>query len=88
MKKNKIPKFKNYVEEANFWDTHDVTDYLDEMKFTDVEFVPCQKKEETVTIRIESKLKNKMENVARNSGVNLSTLARMWLIEKLRQISA
>ncbi len=88
MKKNKIPKFKNYVEEANFWDTHDVTDYLDEMKFTDVEFVPRQKKEETVTIRIESKLKNKMENVARNSGVNLSTLARMWLIEKLRQISA
>ena len=88
MKKNKIPKFKNYVEEANFWDTHDVTDYLDEMKFTDVEFVPRQKKEQTVTIRIESKLKNKMENVARNSGVNLSTLARMWLIEKLRQISA
>lgn len=24
-----IPKFKNEEEEANFWDTHDTTDYFD-----------------------------------------------------------
>jgi len=28
----KIPKFKNYKEEAKFWDTHDISDYIDEMK--------------------------------------------------------
>lgn len=86
MKVTKIPKFKNYAEEAEFWDTHDVTDYLDEMKFVDVEFLPRQKKEETVTIRIEPKLKEKLAQMARSYGVNLSTLARIWLIEKLRQV--
>lgn len=86
MKVTKIPKFKTYAEEAEFWDTHDVTDYLDEMKFVDVEFLPRQKKEETVTIRIEPKLKNRLERLARSYGINLSSLARMWIIEKLRQI--
>lgn len=86
MKVTKIPKFKTYAEEAEFWDTHDVTDYLDEMKFVDVEFLPRQKKEETVTIRIEPKLKNRLERLARSYGINLSSLARMWIIEKLRQV--
>lgn len=86
MKVTKIPKFKTYAEEAEFWDTHDVTDYLDEMKFVDVEFLPRQKKEETVTIRIEPKLKSRLERLARSYGINLSSLARMWIIEKLRQV--
>lgn len=86
MKVTKIPKFKTYAEEAKFWDTHDVTDYLDEMKFVDIEFLPRQKKEETVTIRIEPKLKNRLERLARSYGINLSSLARMWIIEKLRQV--
>ena len=53
----KIPKFKNYKEEARFWDTHDISDYIDEMKFVDVEFIPRQKREESMTIRIEPELK-------------------------------
>jgi len=28
----KIPKFKSDEEAAKFWDTHDSTDYLDELK--------------------------------------------------------
>lgn len=84
--KTNIPDFKSYAEEAEFWDTHDVTDYLDEMKFADIEFLPRRKKEETVTIRMETKLKEKLEKLARSYGVNLSTLTRMWIIEKLRQL--
>jgi len=44
--KTDIPKFKSYAQEAAFWDSHDVTDYLDEMKFVDIEFLPRKKKEE------------------------------------------
>lgn len=84
MNKMKIPKFKNITEEAKFWDTHDVTDYLGEMEFVDVQFLPRQKKEETITIRIEPKLKDRFENLASSYGVKISTLARMWIIEKLR----
>ena len=82
--KNKIPEFKNYKDEAEFWDTHDVTDYLKEMKLEDVEFLPRQVKTESVTIRIEPELKKRLEEIARMNSVSLSTLARLSLIDKLR----
>jgi len=87
VRKSKIPKFKDLKEEAKFWDTHDITDYLGEMKTVDIEFLPRQKKEETITIRLEPKVKDKLEKLSVGYGVNLSTLARMWIIEKLRQLS-
>lgn len=80
----KIPKFKNYKEEAKFWDTHDVTDYINEMDFVDVEFVPRQRKEASVTIRVEPELKKRLEQVALRNRVSLSTIARLWLIDRLR----
>lgn len=84
MKTKKIPKFKNYAEEAKFWDTHDVTDYLQALEFADVEFMPRHKREQMVTIRMEPRLKQQIEKIARYNGVTLSALTRMWLIEKLR----
>lgn len=83
--RNTIPKFKNYAEEAKFWDTHDVTDYLGEMKFKDVEFLPRQKKEEKITFRLEQTLKERLKKMAHHQGLNISTLTRLWVIEKLRQ---
>ena len=85
MTKNKIPNFKNLEEEANFWDTHDATDFLGDMKFADVKFTPRQKKEETITIRVEPKVKKSLEALSTNYGVNISTLSRMWIMEKLLQ---
>ena len=82
----KIPKFKNYKEEAEFWDTHDVTDYLSEMKFKDVEFLPRKKKADKVTFRLETPLKERLIKEAHKQGLNLSTLIRIWTIEKLRQL--
>lgn len=37
--KSSIPQFKSTQEEAEFWDTHDVTNYLDEMRPVKVRFV-------------------------------------------------
>ena len=85
MTKSKIPNFKNLEEEANFWDTHDATDFLGDMKLTDVKFTPRQKKEETITIRVEPKVKKSLEALSTNYGVNVSTLSRMWIMEKLLQ---
>lgn len=81
----KIPKFKNIADEADFWDTHDVTDYLSEMKEVKVTFDPSALKEEILTIRIQPSLKRRLEKTAKNYGVNLSTLARIWLIDKIRE---
>ena len=84
-KVSKIPEFKSRAEEAHFWDTHDITDYWDEMEDVKIEFLDEPKREETITVRVQPKLKERLETTARNYGINLSTLARMWLIEKLRE---
>lgn len=84
-KVKKIPKFKTIAEEARFWDTHDVTDYLSEMRETKVSFDPLAPKEEILTIRVQSALKRRLEKIARSYGLNLSTLLRIWFIDKLNE---
>jgi hypothetical protein len=39
MKKSRIPEFKSYTEEAEFWNTHDITEFEDETHPVDVYFV-------------------------------------------------
>lgn len=84
-KVKKIPKFKTIVEEARFWDTHDVTDYLTEMKEIKVSFDLLAPKEETLTIRVQSALKKRLEKIAKSYGINLSTLLRIWFIDKAKE---
>lgn len=81
----KIPKFKTIAEEALFWDTHDVSDYLSEMKEVRISFDPLAPKEETLTLRVQATLKKKLEKTAKSYGVNLSTLLRIWFIDKLKE---
>lgn len=80
-----VPSFKNVEEEAEFWDTHSFTDFPKYWS-EDVEIVFDLKKrrEETLVVRIQKDLKEKMKKIARGKGLDLSGLARMWLIEKLR----
>ena len=81
----RIPKFKSYKEEAKFWDSHDVTDYLDELEPVKMTMDLKEPKQETLTLRIQPVLKSRLEKIAKSYGVNLSTLARIWLIDKLRE---
>ena len=82
----KIPKFKTVTEEARFWDTLNVSDYLSEMKEAKVSFNPLSLKEETLTLRIQSELKKRLEKIARSYGINLSNLLRIWFIDKIKEI--
>lgn len=90
MKKRKvhnIPVFSSLAEEATFWDTHDVTDYFDEMKDVKVKFSLRTPKEESLTVRVQGPLKRKLEEVATKQGLHPSSLIRTWLVEKLGQPS-
>lgn len=80
--KNKIPEFKNYEEEAKFWDTHDITDYLDEFRPAKVRF--AKNLSDGITVRFDSGTLGLLRAQARESGIGPTTLIRMWVIEKLR----
>lgn len=84
--KNKIPVFKNVKEEAEFWDMHDFTEFLDEFKEVHMKYQPKAPKTEAVVIRIQAKIKRKMEEMAEKQGLALSTMIRSWFVEKMRTV--
>ncbi len=81
-----IPPFKTLDEEADFWDTHDLSLLARDPKIPLSKLPLLEKeKEEVMTIRLQKSAKKEIERIARIKGVNPSTLSRMWLIEKLTQ---
>lgn len=47
---DKIPQFKTEQEEADFWDSHDSTDFIDETEAVDVTFVDARPVEEVIAL--------------------------------------
>ena len=85
-KKSRIPDFKTYEEEANFWDTHEFTEFEDELEDVEIVFDLEKPKEETLIVRLQNNLKEKLEKLAKRRGVSLSTLARILLTERLQSV--
>jgi hypothetical protein len=86
-KKNRIPKFKSRQEMAQWWDTHNVADYLDELKPVDIKFDLEKPKEEVVMFRLDKGVKQYLAQLARSKGLNTSSLLRMWIMERFNQIN-
>lgn len=86
-KKYKFPDFDEmtYEAEAKWWDTHSFADFWDDLEDVEVVFDLKKPRDETLVVRLQKELKDRLELVARNRGLNISTLARMWLVEKLRE---
>lgn len=89
-KKFKFPDFDkmSYEEEAKWWDTHDLGDFWDELEDVEIVYDPKRTRDETLVVRLQKELKDRLEKVAKSRGLNISTLARMWLLEKLREAQA
>ncbi|OGM13405.1 hypothetical protein A3D84_01710 [Candidatus Woesebacteria bacterium RIFCSPHIGHO2_02_FULL_42_20] len=85
--KSKIPKFRSYEEEANFWDTHEFIDFENELEDVDIVFELDKPRSETLILRVQKGFKNNLEKIARSKGLNVSTLARMWLMEKMQSLN-
>ncbi len=83
-KKFKFPNFDkmSYEEEANWWDTHDWGEFWDELEDVNIVVNLHKPKEETLVLRLQRNLKDTLEKIAKNKGLPVSTLARMWLAER------
>lgn len=80
-KKSRIPEFKSRAEEARFWDSHDITDYLDELKPERVRV--ARNLSQGITIRFDAETLEQLRTRARKKGIGPTTLARMWILERL-----
>lgn len=81
--KEPIPEFSSREEEAKFWDTHDFADYWDEWQPVKVRF--AKNLSENLNIRLDATTLAQLRQQAREKGVGPTTLARMWIMEQLRQ---
>ena len=82
-KKDRVPAFKTIEEEAKFWDTHSVLDYLDE--FEPPQFVSKKKQSQGITVRFEPETLAELRAYAQEQGIGPTTLMRMWVLEHLKQ---
>lgn len=81
--KSRIPTFKTVEAAAEFWDTHSLADFEDELEeVTDVRFVPHQPKK-AITVRLPANTAAALTREARAKGMTPSTLTRAWILEHL-----
>lgn len=80
----RIPSFANRDEEAAFWDTHDVTEFVGE-ELQPVEATIGGELADRLTIRLDRNDRAELDRQAHDIGVGPSTLVRMWVRERLRQ---
>jgi hypothetical protein len=82
-KPKKIPRFKSRQEEAEFWDTHSPLDYGE---WTEVKrFNVAKPLVHILAVRLDAKTIDRLAAVGRKKGIGPSTLARMWLLERLER---
>lgn len=86
-KKFKFPDFNkmSYKEEATWWDSHDWGEFWDELDDVDIVVELDKPRDETIVLRVQREVKEGLDKFAKRLGLNLSTLARMWLMEKLQE---
>lgn len=77
----KIPQTDSIQELAQFWDTHDLTDF--EAHLEEVT-EPIFDREALVQIRLRSQEVEAVKKVARSRGINYTDLIREWVLEKVR----
>lgn len=79
----RIPAFQSIEEEAAFWDTHDVTEFIGQ-EMTPVDVTVGAELADRLTVRLDRADRHELAKRARAKGIGPSTLARMWLRERLR----
>ena len=80
MKKSKLPKTDSIEKLAQFWDTHDLTDFEDELKEV---AGPVFVRGSAIKVHLESREAETVELMAQAKGVSREELIRAWVLQKL-----
>ena len=77
-----IPEeFASYEEAADFWDTHDTTDYPESFETVEVQ---AELENRRFEVEIDADLMSALSKQAQNRGVKVSRLVSEMLREKIR----
>ena len=85
-KHSKIPEFASREEEAEFWGTHDFTDYLDEVKVIGVKTSDVI--DNAVIVRFDLDTFNELLELGRERGIFVDALIHTWIVERMKEVAA
>ena len=80
-----IPDFKTTEEEAEFWDTHDSTEYVDWSKSEKTIFPNLKFSTESISIRLPSPLLARLKELANEKDVPYQSLMKVYLSERIEE---
>lgn len=81
MSRQKIPQSDSIQELAAFWDTHDLTEFEDQLEV--VCGVVFERQAELVTVPLQPTEVEAVKRIADSKGIGYDALIREWVIEKL-----
>jgi hypothetical protein len=82
--RRRVPEFATEEEARAFWDTHSPEDFPGEFSEAKVEFDrPLIKR--GLTVKLSEETINQLRDLAKAQGIGPSTLARMWILERLQE---
>ncbi len=80
MSTKKIPQFDSIQEMALFWDTHDLTDFENELEEVRE---PIFERETVIKIHLPKTEVEAVKKMAKSQGVGYTELIRDWVLEKV-----
>jgi CopG antitoxin of type II toxin-antitoxin system len=81
MNRPKLPQTDSIQELARFWDTHDLTDFKDQLEEVTE---PVFERKPVVKIPLEAREIEAVNEIARSRGVDSTELIREWILEKIQ----
>lgn len=76
-----IPQTDSIQELAHFWDTHDLTDFEDELEEVTE---PVFEREAVVKVQLEPEEIEALNEIAKAKGLGSADLIREWVLEKIQ----
>ena len=80
MKQSKLPKTDSIEKLAEFWDTHDLTDFEEELEEV---AEPVFMRGTAIKVPLESRQVEAVEQMAQAKGVSREELIRAWVLQKI-----
>jgi predicted DNA binding CopG/RHH family protein len=84
MSTDKVPRTDSIHELAQFWDTHDLTDFGEQLEEV---AEPVFEREKVVQVHLPTRDAEAIESIARAQGLNSADLIRAWIMEKVQPSS-
>ncbi len=80
MNKKKIPETDSIQELAHFWDTHDLTDFEDQLEEVNE---PVFERETVLKIYLDPDEAEAVRQISRSRGISYTELIKEWVLERI-----